>query len=205
MPLTPDAIHNVAAEFDGLPGVGPRAALRYAYWLVGQSRDKLLRFADALRRLADGVVRCADCGLWSDRSPCGICSDPRRDATKICVVAGPQDVRVIEDSGAFKGRYHVLGGTLDPVSGRTPDALWIAPLLQKVTKPGSTIQEVILAFDPDIPGDTTALYLKKQLLAAKNDGMVRITRLARGLPNGAALEYADEMTVAEALEHRRES
>lgn len=208
MPLTPNAIHDVAAEFDGLPGVGPRAALRYAYWLVTQPKDRLLRFADALKKLAAGVVRCASCGLWSDASPCGICSDPRRDATILCVVANPQDVRVIEDSGAFKGRYHVLGGTLDPVSGRTPDQLWIAPLLQKVKDPASSIREVILAFDPDIPGDTTSLYLKKHLLEARRTTDVpsfKITRLARGLPNGAALEYADEMTVADALEHRRES
>lgn len=205
MSLTPDAIHNVAAEFDGLPGVGPRAALRYAYWLVGVPREKLIRFADALRRLADGVVRCGECGIWSDRSPCSICADPRRDIKTICVVANPQDVRVIEDSGAYKGRYHVLGGTLDPVSGRTPETLWVPSLIQKVAAPNSLITEVILAFDPDIPGDTTALYVKKQLLAASEDRPPRMTRLARGLPNGAALEYADEMTVAEALEHRRES
>lgn len=206
MPLTPNAIHDVAAEFDGLPGVGPRAALRYAYWLVAQPKDAILRFAEALKRLSDGVVRCGVCGLWSDRTPCSICSDPRRDLSVICVVASPQDVRVIEDSGAFKGRYHVLGGTLDPVSGRTPDTLWIAPLLQKISAPGSPVTEVILAFDPDIPGDTTALYLKKQLIASPRPapGTLRITRLARGLPNGAALEYADELTVADALEHRRE-
>lgn len=218
MDLTPDSIHNVAAEFDGLPGVGPRAALRYAYWLVAQPKDRLLRFADALKKLAAGVVRCSSCGLWSDKpalseaegSTCGICADPRRDPSILCVVANPQDVRVIEDSGAFKGKYHVLGGTLDPVSGRTPDTLWIAPLLQKVKDPASPIREVILAFDPDVPGDTTALYLKKHLLDASADRFplsaqpIRITRLARGLPNGAVLEYADEMTVAEAIEHRRE-
>lgn len=206
MPLTPNAIHDVAAEFDGLPGVGPRAALRYAYWLVGQPREAILRFADSLTKLASGVVRCGECGLWSDRTPCSICADPRRDGSMICVVANPQDVRVIEDSGAFKGRYHVLGGTLDPVSGRTPERLWIGPLLQKVSIPETAITEVILAFDPDIPGDTTSLYLKKQLLVATRDTRpIRISRLARGLPNGAALEYADEMTVADALEHRRDS
>jgi recombination protein RecR len=204
MPLTPDAIHNAAAAFDGLPGVGPRAALRYAYFLVSQPRETLLRFADALRRLADGVVRCGICGLWSDQTPCSICSDPRRDVSKLCVVANPQDVRVLEDSGAYKGRYHVLGGTLDPVSGRTPETLWIPPLLQKASAPDSPLQEIILAFDSDVPGDTTALYLKKQLLNAAQGKSIRVTRLARGLPNGAALEYADEMTVAEALEHRRE-
>lgn len=204
MPITPDAVHNAAASFDGLPGVGPRAALRYAYFLVSQPRETILRFAEALQRLADGVVRCGVCGIWSDRTPCSICSDPRRDPATVCVVATPQDVNAIENSGAYRGRYHVLGGTLDPVSGRTPDTLWIAPLFEKVATPNSPIREVILAFDSDIPGDTTALYLKKQLLTSVQGRPVRITRLARGLPNGAALEYADEMTVAEALEHRRE-
>ena len=199
--ITPDSIHHVAAEFDTLPGVGPRAALRYAYWLVGQPKDRLLRFADALRALADGVVRCARCGLWSDVSPCSICRDSQRDASLLCVVANPQDVRALEDSGAYRGLYHILGGTVDPVSGRTPETLWIPPLLQKIGAPDSPIQEVILAFDSDIPGDTTTLYLKKQIAQTRP---VRMTRLARGLPNGAALEYADEMTVAEALAHRRE-
>lgn len=201
--LTPPPIHDVAAEFDGLPGVGPRAALRYAYWLVGQPRDKLLRFAEALRRLADGVTRCKMCGLWSATSPCIVCANPNRDQTRICVVAGPQDVRAIEDSGAYKGLYHVIGGTIDPVSGRTPEQLYIAPLFHRLKDQKNQVQEAILAFDSDVPGDTTYLYLKKQIIdQLKNT--VRVTRLARGLPSGAQLEYADEMTVAEALEHRRE-
>lgn len=203
--ITPDSIHHVAAEFDTLPGVGPRAALRYAYWLVGQPKERLLRFADALRALAEGVVRCGQCGLWSDTSPCGICRDPQRDTSLLCVVANPQDVRALEDSGAYRGLYHVLGGTLDPVSGRTPDTLWIPALLKKINDANTPIREIILAFDSDIPGDTTVLYLKKQLTALPSPNPPRITRLARGLPNGAALEYADEMTVADAFTHRRES
>lgn len=203
--LIPPPIHDVAAEFDGLPGVGPRAALRYAYWLVNQPKEKLLRFSDALRRLADGVARCHICGLWSDASPCSICTDPRRSDKELCVVASAQDVRVIEESGAFKGRYHILGGTLDPVSGRTPENLYIPSLIERLLDASSKTTEVILAFDPDIPGDTTVLYLKKKLTDRDFGRPLRVTRLARGLPNGATLEYADEMTVAEALEHRRES
>ncbi|GMU25674.1 recombination mediator RecR [Patescibacteria group bacterium] len=202
--LIPPPIHDVAAEFDGLPGIGPRAALRYAYWLVNLPKDRLLRFADALKRLADGVTRCHVCGLWSDASPCTICTDPRRNDKELCVVASPQDVRVIEECGAFKGRYHILGGTLDPVSGRTPEQLYIPALIERLMNHASTITEVILAFDPDVPGDTTVLYLKKQLAERDFGRPIRTTRLARGLPNGATLEYADEMTVAEAMEHRRE-
>lgn len=202
--LTPPPIHDVAAEFDGLPGVGPRAALRYAYWLVSQPRERLIRFAEALRALADGVTRCKICGLWSATSPCIVCANPSRDQSKLCVVAGPQDVRAIEDSGAYKGLYHVLGGTIDPVSGRTPEQLYITPLIQRLKDPKAQVDEVILAFDPDVPGDTTYLYLKKRI-ADDLKNKIRVTRLARGLPSGAQLEYADEMTVAEAMENRKES
>ena len=200
---TPPPIHDVAAEFDMLPGVGPRASLRYAYWLLSQPKDRILRFAEALRRLSEGVVRCTSCGVWSEASPCSICTDATRDATKLCVVANPQDIRVIEDSGVFRGRYHVLGGLIDPISGRTPDQLWIEPLYRRLSDPSSLITEVILALDPDVAGDTTSLYLKREITRRAPD-RARVTRLARGLPNGAQLEYADEMTIAEALEHRRE-
>ncbi len=203
MSRTPPPIHDVAAEFDMLPGVGPRASLRYAYWLLSQPKDRILRFAEALRRLSDGVVRCTTCGLWSESSPCAICADSSRDATKLCVVANPQDVRVIEESNAFRGRYHVLGGLIDPISGRTPDQLWIEPLFRRLGSQPSMITEVILALDPDVAGDTTSLYLKREL-AHRVPSLSHVTRLARGLPNGAQLEYADEMTVAEAMENRRE-
>lgn len=201
--LTPPPIHDVAAEFDGLPGVGPRAAMRYAYWLMTQPRERLFRFADALRRLADGVTRCKICGLWSATSPCIICANPSRDQGKLCIVANQQDVRVIEESGSYRGLYHVIGGTIDPVSGRTPDTLFIPQLLRRISDPASQISELILAFDPDVPGDTTYLYIKKQILTLPNADRLRVTRLARGLPSGSQLEYADEITVAEAMENRK--
>ena len=175
------------------------------------AEDRLLRFADALKAYRwRGAVR--------DSVPTLL---PAPSVLSAARSVDPLQSRIRRtcahrDSGAFKGRYHVLGGTLDPVSGRTPDTLWIAPLLQKMKDSNSPIREVILAFDPDVPGDTTSLYLKKHLLESRrtacpepaegtDDGRpFRITRLARGLPNGAALEYADEMTVADALEHRRE-
>jgi recombination protein RecR len=201
--LTPPPIHDVAAEFDGLPGVGPRAALRYAYWLMTQPREKLFRFADALRRLADGVSRCKTCGLWASTSPCIICANPSRDQSKLCIVANQQDVRVIEESGAYRGLYHVIGGTIDPVSGRTPETLFIAQLLRRITDPTKPITELILAFDPDVPGDTTYLYIKKQISTLPNADILKVTRLARGLPSGSQLEYADEITVASAMENRK--
>lgn len=199
MSRIPSAIQDVAAEFDGLPGVGPRAALRYAYWLVTLPKERIRRFAQALLTLADGVVRCHICGAWSDRPTCLICSDSKRDHTLLCVVATSQDLQVIEDSGAFKGVYHVLNGLLDPIEGRTPETLNIAALLKRLQDSSTEIREVILAFDPDVSGDTTALYLTRQLSAIS----LSISRLARGLPTGAQIEYADSNTMSDALENRR--
>ncbi len=198
---TPDPIHNAAAAFDSLPGVGPRAALRYAYWLVTQPKDVLQRFARSIATLADQMTVCTTCGRWSDRSPCSMCADMTRDRTLLCVVATSQDVGAIEDTGAFKGLYHVLGGTIDPIEGRTPETLRIAPLESRIKDPGSGIVEVILALDADIQGDTSALYLTKRLEKLP----IKITRLARGLPTGAALEYADAHTLADALQNRKAS
>ncbi len=199
MSRIPNAIGDAAAEFDGIPGVGPRAALRYAFWLVTQPKEKIRRFAQALLGLADGVVRCRTCGAWSDKDLCPICADPARDRSLLCVVATDQDLRVIEGSGAFRGVYHVLGGLLDPIEGRTPETLAIGRLVARVKDPASGITEVVLAFDPDVSGDTTALYIARQL----NGTPVSVTRLARGLPTGAQIEYADEITVADALANRR--
>lgn len=110
---------------------------------------------------------------------------------------------MIEESGAYKGLYHVIGGTIDPVSGRTPETLFIPPLLRRLSEPVQAIKEIILAFDPDVPGDTTYLYIRKQIAALPNADLLRVTRLARGLPSGSQLEYADEITVAEAMENRK--
>lgn len=197
----PDALRDAAAAFDELPGIGPRAALRYAYWLATQSKERIRRIAQAILQLTDRVVRCHICNAWSDGETCSICSDPTRDASVLCVVATSQDLHVIEDSGGFKGRYHVLGGLLDPIEGRTPETIDITGLLRRVREANGSIREIILAFDPDVSGDTTALYLSKQLA----NEPVTISRLARGLPTGAQIEYADGATVADALANRRKT
>lgn len=199
MAQLPDPIQNAASAFDGLPGVGPRAALRYAYFLVTQPREVVERFSRALQGLADQIRTCETCGQWSDRSPCSICSDPGRDSSTVCVVATSPDVRSVEDTTVFKGRYHVLGGTIDPIEGRTPDTLAIAKLLTRL-RSNPSITEVILALDTDVPGDVTSLYIRKQLEPLP----IKVTRLARGLPTGAALEYADAHTLADALKNRSE-
>ncbi len=193
----PEPIQNAATAFDSLPGVGPRAALRYAYWLVTQPKDVIERFSRSLQVLAQNVRHCDVCGQWSDRSPCSICADPKRDASAICVVATSPDIKAVEETGVFKGTYHVLGGTLDPIEGRTPDKLHIPQLLERARMP--IVKEIILALDADIQGDVTALYLKKQL----SNLPLKITRLARGLPTGAALEYADAHTLADAFTNRK--
>ncbi|MDP3793677.1 MAG: recombination mediator RecR [Candidatus Uhrbacteria bacterium] len=197
----PQPINDAAAAFDGLPGVGPRAALRYAYWLVTQPKEALQRFARSISALADQMKICDTCHDWSETSPCEVCRDSGRDASLLCVVATSQNLQAIEETGIFKGHYHVLGGLLDPIEGRTPETLNIPSLLNRLSILDSpfSIHEVILAFDADIPGDTTALYIRKQLTGMP----VRITRLARGLPTGAALEYADAYTLADALNNIR--
>ncbi len=199
MKSVPESIQRVISAFDQLPGVGPRAASRFAYWLIGQPKEQIQRFAKALLELAEQVRTCDTCHQWSDKSPCGICRDPGRSSEIICVVAYSPDVKHIEDTGVFSGKYHVLGGTIDPIEGRTQESLNIKSLMHRLESRG--IEEIILALDTDIAGDTTAMYLQREL-ADKN---VKITRLARGLPTGAALEYADANTLADALENRRES
>lgn len=199
--MIPEPLHAVAAAFDGLPGVGPRAALRYAYWLVTQPKETALRFARSLENLAQGLSICALCRQWAEGSPCSICQDPRREPSVLCVVATSQDVQAVEETCVFKGRYYVLGGVLDPIEGHTPEALAIPALLERLRQTDSPIREIILALDANIQGDTTCLYLKKQFAALP----LKVTRLARGLPTGAALEYADAHTLADALLNRKES
>lgn len=202
MASLPSPLHNAAAAFDRLPGVGPRAALRYAYWLVTQPREVIQSFARSIDDLANTITSCQICFQWSDQPVCWICRDSKRDASSICVVATSPDVRAIEETGVFKGRYHVLGGTIDPIEGRTPETLTIGRLLQRIQNGEPAITEIILALDADIPGDTTTLYLRKQLNTYPN---IRVTRLARGLPTGASLEYADANTLADALMNRKET
>ncbi len=201
MPSIPKPIHDTAAAFDSLPGIGPRASLRYAYWLATQHPESIKKFSQAILSLADGIKRCALCGDWTDIAGCKICSDIRRDQSLICVVASSQDIRVIEESGVYKGLYHSLGGLINPIEGRTPDTLRILPLISRVQNSNSSIQEIILALDPDTQGDMTAMYITKQLTITN----VRVSRLARGLQHGAQIEYADGTTIADALSNRRQS
>lgn len=166
--------------------------------LLRWPKERVHAFGRALAALPEAVARCERCGRYDAASPCALCRDRRRDATIVCVVAQAPDVEAIEKSGEYRGLYHVLHGLLNPVEGVTPDQLNLPSLLHRLTK--EPIREVILALNPTVEGETTALYLAKTL---KGRGL-RLTKLARGLPLGAELEYADEVTLADALKGRRD-
>src|SRR3989339_334699 len=198
MSPTPHALEQLIREFTKLPGIGPKTAERLVYYLLKQPKEELVSLADSLRQAKDEVVICRQCFRFADQDPCPICSDKRRDKSLLCVVAESQNIPVIEKTGAFAGHYHVLGGLISPLEGITPDKLKIAELEQRLKTNG--VKEVILALNPDLDGETTSLYLAKLI---KPIG-IKVTRLARGLPMGADLEYADEVTLENAILGRKE-
>jgi len=190
-------VQDLIDELGRLPGVGPKSAQRIAFHLLGADPADVTRLQQALQKVKDGVVFCDICGNVSEQPTCRICRDARRDPSSVCVVEEPKDVLAIEKTREFKGRYHVLGGALDPLSGIGPDQLRVRELLQRIG--AEEVTEVILATDPNLEGEATATYLARWL---KPMGL-RITRLASGLPVGGDLEYADEITLGRAFEGRR--
>lgn len=216
----PPPLENLIRHFRALPGVGPRTAARFAFALLNKTEDELRAFGHALVDLKGSVRACALCGNIALKNPCPICADPKRDRGLLCVVARPQDIQAIEETREYRGLYHVLGGTLNPIEGVTPEQLRIKELLSRIdqgisperrpqaggvegpsTSSGtSRIAEIILALNPDLEGEATSLYLAKLLKSR----VPRVTRLARGLPQGADLEYADEVTLINAIKGRRE-
>jgi recombination protein RecR len=178
--------------------VGQKSAQRLALHLLRTPREEALRLADAIRAVREHVGFCGICGNFSDEDPCLMCRDERRDASVVCVVEQPVDVLAFERTGRFKGRYHVLGGALSPLDGATPETLRIRALLERMQK--EPIREVILATNPNVAGEATAMYLSR-LLAPLG---LKVTRIARGVPMGSDLEYSDLVTLARALEGRRE-
>lgn len=196
-PFVSESIQRLAAELSKLPGIGPRSAGRLIFHLLRSDRKQLLSLSDALRHVADRVTECEVCGNFTDQSPCRICSDTERDSSVICVVEQPFDVLVIEKTGGFRGKYHVLGGALSPINGVGPEELRIDTLVKRIEQ---GVREIILATNPNVEGEATSLYLQKKL---KPLG-VRVTKIARGLPIGSDLEYADEVTLSEALQGRIE-
>lgn len=191
-------IDDLATELARLPGIGRKTALRLTYHLLKQPADQCTRLAKTLVELRERVRPCSQCGNLTESEQCNLCSDARRNATLICVVEDSADISSIERSGEYRGRYHVLGGRLSPLDGIGPGDLSIDTLVRRVREGGVT--EVILATNPSLEGEATALYVQRQLAGSG----CRVTRIARGLPVGGDLEYADGVTIAQALTARRE-
>lgn len=195
------AIDDLTTELARLPGIGRKTALRLTYFLLKRSPEESRRLARAIETVAERVRECTRCGNLTEADPCALCRDERRDPRTICVVEEAADIGAIERTGRYRGQYHVLGGHLSPLDGVGPDELNIAALLERVgSEAGSQVEELIIATNPSVEGEATALYLQK-LVRPRG---VRVTRLARGLPVGGDLEYADGVTIAEALSGRRE-
>ncbi len=192
------AIDDLTIELAKLPGIGRKTALRLTYHLLKRPADQSRRLAEALLTLAERVRQCERCHNLTEDTVCAICLDPRRDGALICVVEEAADIGAIERSGDYRGTYHVLGGRLSPLDGVGPDDLTIAALAKRIAAGG--IHEVIVATNPSLEGEATALYLQRQLVPLG----VTVSRIARGLPVGGDLEYADGVTIAQALSARRE-
>jgi recombination protein RecR len=191
-----NAIDRLVLLFSKLPGIGKKSAGRLAYYILDADPSFAQNLAHELASLHGAIKRCSVCGSFTEDDPCAICTDTHRDTSILCVVERAQDVRVIEESREFQGRFHVLGGLIAPLEGIHPGDLTIGPLMNRVRTGG--IREVILAMNPTIEGDTTALYIQKIL----KDLAVEVTRLASGLPVGGELEYADRLTLSRSFRGR---
>jgi recombination protein RecR len=193
----PRAFERLASELQRLPGIGAKSASRLAYHLLRSAPEEAERLARAIAESRATVRRCSVCNTLTESDPCSVCSDPERDASILCVVEEPGNVAAIEKTREFRGRYHVLWGALSPLKGIGPDEIDAAGLVRRV---GAEVREVILATNPNVEGEATALYIARRL---KGSG-VKVTRIAFGLPVGGDIEYADEVTMARSLENRRE-
>ncbi|NKR44609.1 recombination protein RecR [Rhodococcus hoagii] len=195
-------VQDLIDELGKLPGIGPKSAQRIAFHLLSVEPPEIDRLQAVLQKVRDGVQFCVVCGTVSEEEKCRICSDPRRDRTMVCVVEEPKDVQAIERTREFRGRYHVLGGALDPLSGIGPDQLRIRELLARIgnQEDGVDVSEVIIATDPNTEGEATATYLVRML---RDFPGLTVSRLASGLPMGGDLEFADELTLGRALSGRR--
>jgi recombination protein RecR len=191
------AIARLTQELNRLPGIGPKSAERLTHYLLGADRQQVLGLADALRAIKEQIGRCRQCCNLTEGDLCGICRDGRRDPALICVVEQPRDLAALERAGNYRGLYHVLHGRLAPLENLGPEQLTVDQLVRRVRQGG--VQEIIMATNPTLEGDGTALYISSLL---SNSG-VRMTRLARGLPSGSVLEFANNQMLADALEGRR--
>ena len=197
-----NAFDDLTSNFARLPGIGKKSAIRIVNWLLKQDKMYVQKFAQNLNVLQDKVKPCSICGNWTEEDPCLICSSPLRDKSQICVVEQPQDVSTIEAYGEFKGQYHVLGGLLKPLEGIGPSQLSIQPLINRLKN--GELKEVIIATNPTVEGDTTALYINKVITEQLPGNSLKVTRLATGIPVGGDLEYIDKRTLSLSFRGRSE-
>lgn len=196
----PKAVQHLIESFEKLPGVGPKSAQRLTFYLLHVPQQELDNFAKSLTDLKTGTKLCAICKSIDETDPCSICSDTNRDHTTICVVEQPLDVLALEKSGVYKGIYHVLHGRIDPLNNLGPDEIYMSQLFDRLGS--GEVRELILATNPTMEGEATAMFISKHVKVQNPD--VKITRIGRGLPVGADLEYADEITLQRAMEGRNE-
>lgn len=194
----PNSIQNLINQFAKLPSIGPKSAERLVFHMLYRPQNELHEFSRAIDNLKSQVKQCQICFNFAESDPCPICSDSKRDKTLICVTAKPQEMAIIEKTG-YNGVYHILGGNINPLENISPQQIKIKELLTKIKQ--NEAKEVILALNPDISGETTSLYLTRLIKQFPN---IKVSRLARGLPMGADLEYADEVTLENALKDRKE-
>ena len=197
--MIPKSIQNLIDEFSKLPGIGPKSAARLTFYLLTKSKEDVQMFGDAVTNLMKNIMYCTECFNIADTEVCRVCSNIKRNKNLIAVVEEPLDVIVLEKSAAFDGVYHVLGGHISPLDGIGPEQLRIHQLINRLKN--NKILEVILATNPDLEGEATASFIKEEI--SKNNINVNITRIARGLPVGGDIEYADEVTLRRSLEGRR--
>ena len=197
----PKAITQVIESFERLPGVGPKTAQRLAFYLLHVPQGELDRFANSIANLKKNTIVCSVCYSVDETDPCSICSNPKRNQNVICVVEQPLDILSLEKSGRYHGVYHVLHGKIDPLNNIGPDEIYIGQLLERV-KGMDDVQEIILATNPTMEGEATAMFISKQL-KLQNEGL-KVTRIGRGLPTGADIEYADATTLDQAMTGRQE-
>lgn len=201
----PRQIQNLIEAFERLPGVGPKTAARLAFYLLHVPQTEIKKFGDAVLGLKEGIVFCSKCKNISDRDICELCSDSKRDQSTICVVESPLDVFSLEKTGKYGGLYQVLHGVINPLNNIGPEELYIADLIKRISDDEGVIKEIILALNPTMEGEATAMFIQKQIngLRATDYRLPKITRLGVGMPIGGDMQYADETTLSRALEGRR--
>lgn len=197
-----NAFDDLVGNFSRLPGIGKKSAIRMVNWLLKQDSAYVQKFSQNLGQLQQKIKPCSVCGAWTEEDPCPICSNPLRDKTQICVVEQSQDVSTIEAYGEYKGLYQVLGGLIKPLEGIGPAQLAIQPLLNRIRN--GNVSEVIIATNPTVEGDTTALYLNKVITELELENSPKVTRLATGIPVGGDLEYIDKRTLSLSFRGRSE-